>query len=81
MSQTQPSAPSGFRFLRLSDAAMTLWRSLEAYHAVIVADYVEQVPAARQALKRARRRLVRARALGVDYDHVLGIRSPHGRRD
>lgn len=65
---------SGFRFLRLSDAAMTWWRCLENYHAVIVADYVEQVPAARRALKRATRRLRLARSLGVHYDHVPGIR-------
>ena len=66
--------PSGFRFLRLSDAATTWWRCLEHYHAVIMADWVEQVPAARRALKRATRRLKLARGLGVHYDHVPGIR-------
>lgn len=74
MLQRRTFGPSGFRFLRLSDAAMTWWRCLEHYHAVIVADYVDQVPAARQALKRARRRLRRARGLGVNYDHLPGLR-------
>lgn len=74
MSQKRTFGPSGFRFLRVSDAATTLWRCLENYHAVIVADYVEQVPAARRALKRARRRLRLARGLGVNYDHLPGLR-------
>ncbi len=33
----------GFRFLRLSDAAMTWWRCLNAYQSVIAADWVEQI--------------------------------------
>lgn len=65
---------SGFRFLRLSDAAMTWWRCLNAYQSVIAADWVEQIPEARRALKRATRRLRLARSLGVHYDHVPGIR-------
>lgn len=80
-SQMKQYGPSGFRFLRLSDAGMTWWRCLEHYHAVIVADYAEQVPAARRALKRAARRLRLARGLGVSYDHLPGLRDRPARKN
>lgn len=57
-------------YLRLEDAAATLWRAIETYHRAIVEDDVKAIPPARRLLKRARRRLARARMDGVRYDQV-----------
>ena len=57
-------------YLRLEDAAASLWRAMETYHRAIVEDDVKAIPPARRLLKRARRRLARARMDGVRYDQV-----------
>ena len=57
-------------YLRLDDAAATLWRAIETYHRAIVEDDVKAIGPARRLLKRARRRLARARMDGVMYDQV-----------
>ncbi len=56
--------------MRLEDAAASLWRAIETYHRAIVEDDVKAIPLARRLLKRARRRLARARMDGVTYDQV-----------
>jgi len=58
------------QYLRLEDAAATLWRAMETYHRAIVEDDMRSIPLARRHLKRARRRLARARMDGVRYDQV-----------
>ena len=49
---------------------MSLVRAMEMYHRLIVEDDVRNIPAARRALKRARRRLGRAEQWGVRYDQA-----------
>ena len=58
---------------------MSLVRAMNTYHQLIVEDDVRNIPAARRALKRARRRLGRAEQWGVRYDQqgvppVPGVR-------
>lgn len=65
---TRPAHPG--RYLRITDAALAFWRALQDYHRLIVEDDVRAIPRARQALKRARRKLTRAHQWGVTYDQV-----------